>query len=416
MEDKMRNKAENNSNTHNSDSNNSNIGASDSYDEIISLDSPWGYMERLAHNKQCTVKIITLEQGQRLSLQSHKNRDELWIPLNEGLIVEVGEKAIKTHVWQKLKIPRGTKHRAYASTHACKILEISFGHFDENDIERYSDDYGRADKSKAGSFNDDNSGNSGAGKSAGNTFERLISGEVREVPKSAVLLAGGKGTRLRPITYEIPKALIPVQGRTITEHLFDLFRKYEIKQVYMTVGYLKERIKAHFKDGSRYGIRIDYIEEEGPLGTAGAVKLLKGKLQGPFVVSNGDELKDIDVAEMYEFHKKHKESHNAKATIALTTVDNPSLYGVARLDGARILDFVEKPANPPSNMISAGFYIIEPDVLELIPEGFAMFEKDVFPILAKKGQLFGFPFSGQWFDTGNMERYETALKNWKGVS
>ena len=115
---------------------------------------------------------------------------------------------------------------------------------------------------------------------------------------------------------------------------------------------------------------------------------------------------------MLRLHKRK----NALATIALTTVDDPSHYGVARLDGSRIIEFVEKPPNPPSNLINAGFYIIEPEVIDMIPDGFSMLEKDVFPQLAKLGRLRGFPFAGQWFDIGNIERYKIAEKKWKGIT
>ena len=233
------------------------------------------------------------------------------------------------------------------------------------------------------------------------------------VPQKAIILAGGMGTRLRPITYEIPKALIPIQDKTLTEHLFDLFKKYEIKDVTLAVGHMKDKIKGYYGNGSKFGLHISYIEEDKPLGTAGPIKKIKDKLSSSFIVSNGDELKDINIEEMYRQHK----SSQALATVALTTVADPSAYGVARLDGNKIIEFVEKPKKEeaPSNLINSGFYILEPEVINYIPNGFAMFEKDVFPKLAKEGKLFGYPFSGQWFDTGNLERYEKALKNWKGI-
>ena len=232
--------------------------------------------------------------------------------------------------------------------------------------------------------------------------------------KSAVILCGGKGTRLQPITYEIPKTLIPVQGRPLIDHLFDLLKRHGIRNTVLSVGHQKEKIKKHIDDGFRFGMNVSYCEEDEPLGTAGALGLLKGSNMiptEPFIVSNGDELKNIDIDEMFEAHK----NSNALVTIALTAVDNPSVYGVARLSGNQILEFVEKPSpeKTPSNFINAGFYIIEPDVIDMIPDGFSMLEKDVFPKLAEMGRLHGFTFSGQWFDTGNMERYERALKEWK---
>ena len=231
------------------------------------------------------------------------------------------------------------------------------------------------------------------------------------IPSKAVLLVGGRGTRLKPLTDTIPKALLEVNGKTIIEHLFDLLKKYGIRDVILCVGYLKEKIKEYFGDGSRFGVNITYADENEPLGTAGPLKLAKKYLKGSFIVSNGDELKNINIPRMFRLHKRK----DALATIALTTVDDPSHYGVARLDGSRIVEFVEKPAKAPSNLINAGFYIIEPEVIDMIPDGFSMLEKDVFPQLAKMGRLRGFPFSGQWFDIGNIERYKIAEKKWEGI-
>ncbi len=231
------------------------------------------------------------------------------------------------------------------------------------------------------------------------------------IPGKAVLLVGGRGTRLRPLTDKVPKALLEVQGKTIAEHLFDLLKRHGIRDAVLCIGYLRDKIKEHFGDGSKFGVNIDYAEESEPLGTAGPLKLAKKYLKDSFIVSNGDELKDINIPRMFRLHKRK----NALATIALTTVEDPSHYGVARLDGSRIIEFVEKPTNPPSNLINAGFYIFEPEVIDMIPEGYAMLEKDVFPKLAKLGRLRGFPFAGQWFDIGNIERYKIAESKWKGI-
>lgn len=229
----------------------------------------------------------------------------------------------------------------------------------------------------------------------------------------AIILAGGAGTRLRPLTLNIPKALVDIQGKTMTEHLFDLFKRHGITEVVMTVGYLKDKIKNYYGDGSKFGMNISYIDEDEPLGTAGALRKIKHLLTEPFIVTNGDELKDIDIDNMLRLHRKE----NGHGTIALTKVDDPSKYGVARLEGNKILEFVEKPKKEeaPSKLINSGFYILEPEIIDIIPEGFAMFEKDIFPFLAREGKLTGFPFDGQWFDTGNYERLDNARKNWKGL-
>jgi NDP-sugar pyrophosphorylase family protein len=231
--------------------------------------------------------------------------------------------------------------------------------------------------------------------------------------KHAVLLAGGKGTRMRPFTYEIPKPMIPVQGRPLIQHLVELLRKYEVREIVFSVGYMGDKIKEYFGNGSRFGVNITYIEEDKELGTAGPLNLLRDKLTDTFLMFNGDVLANIDLKDFLSFHEDKK----GLATIALTAVSNPSRFGVARLRGDNILEFVEKPpaGKEASNLINAGVYVLEPEVLKYVPKGRAMMEKDVFPKLAKKGQLFGYYFDGQWFDTGTPEAYEDAIKNWKGV-
>ena len=237
----------------------------------------------------------------------------------------------------------------------------------------------------------------------------------KRCPKKAVILCGGKGTRLRPITNEIPKPLIPVHGKALIEHLLDLFKKYDVKEVFLSVGYKKEKIMEYFGNGDKFGVKISYIDEseDSPLGTAGPLKKARHLLTETFIVTNGDELKDINLEEMFDVHKNNK----AKITIALTTVPDPTSYGVAELSGSRILRFIEKPPKDkaPSNLINSGLYIVEPEAIDVIPDGFAMLEKDVFPIVAYNGGLFGYPFSGQWFDTGSIERWEKALNEWKGI-
>ncbi len=232
--------------------------------------------------------------------------------------------------------------------------------------------------------------------------------------RQAVILCGGAGTRLRPLTLNKQKALLPIQGKPILEYLVELFRKYEVKEIYFAIGYLGEQVKEYFGDGSEFGIKAYYIEEPAPLGTAGCLGLIKEALKEPFFMSNGDELKDINLKDMQMFHKEN----DAAATIALVEVEDPSSYGVARMEGDKIVEFVEKPKKEeaPSRLINSGLYIINPEVVSTIPDGFAMMEKDVFPRLASENKLYGFKFKGQWFDTGTFERMEKAEKEWKGLS
>lgn len=251
-------------------------------------------------------------------------------------------------------------------------------------------------------------------KNRSQEIENLLSESLgTNIPSKAVLLVGGKGTRLSPLTDKTPKALLEINKKAVTEHIFDLLKKHGIRDVILCVGHLKDKIKDYFGDGSNFGVNIVYVEEDEPLGTAGPLKLAKKYLKGSFIVSNGDELKKINIPRMFRLHKRK----DALVTLALTTVEDPSHYGVARLDGSRIIEFVEKPKKEeaPSNLINAGFYIMEPEVIDMIPDGFSMLEKDVFPKLAKLGRLRGFPFAGQWFDIGTIERYKLAEKQWKGV-
>jgi mannose-1-phosphate guanylyltransferase len=231
-------------------------------------------------------------------------------------------------------------------------------------------------------------------------------------PRKAFVLAGGKGTRLKEIANGLPKPLVPLKGKPILEYTIDLFKKYGIKDIIIAVGYKAEMIKAHFGDGKKFGVSISYVEEHDPLGTAGPLKLAKEHLTSTFVMCNADELKDIDLNDMLVFHSTNR----GAATIALTTVEDPSAYGVAVLNGNKIMTFVEKPdkKNAPSNLINAGLYILEPEIIDYIPEGFSKIEEDVFPKLASEEKLFGYPFSGQWFDTGTPQRLKLAEKEWRG--
>jgi len=226
----------------------------------------------------------------------------------------------------------------------------------------------------------------------------------------AIILSGGLGTRLRPLTYETPKALIPVQGKTLTEHVIDVLKKLEINEIILSIGYLSEKIEKYFGDGSKFNLKISYAIEKQAMGTAGPLILLP-KINKTFVMVNGDNLFNLDFKKMLQLHKKNK----AIATIALTKVEDSSHFGVAKLQEDKILEFIEKPKREeaPSNWINSGYYILEPEVFDIVKEkDFAMMEKDIFPKLAKEGKLFGYRDNGQWFDTGTFESYERVKKEW----
>lgn len=230
--------------------------------------------------------------------------------------------------------------------------------------------------------------------------------------KRAIILAGGLGTRLRPLTLTTPKPLVPVQGRALLEHVFDILRTHGITQATLCIGHMADAIKAYVGDGSKFGLTIDYVIETEPLGTAGPLALIK-KPNETVMVLNADNLHNIDLHDVY---KKHKAS-GAIITDMLTRVDDPSAYGVAKLEGNTIIEFVEKPKkeDAPSHFINSGYYLFEPSVWDHLPKGKAMLEKDVFPTIAKTGKMNAYLGTGQWFDTGTPESYKRVCDEWKPV-
>ncbi len=231
----------------------------------------------------------------------------------------------------------------------------------------------------------------------------------------AVILAGGLGTRLYPVTLETPKPLLTVNRKPILSHLVDFFQKHGILEPIVLVSknhhedyrWWQKRHKKNLPE--KLKIRV----EPEPLGTFGGLKYLRKELPTTFVMSNGDELKDFNLTELIESHKNNK--NRPAATIALIKVNNPSEYGVAVMKGNHIEKFLEKPKNPPSNYISSGLYILEPEVFQYADwsKGFLMIEKDIFPKLAAAGKLAGYKVkNGRWFDCGTFSRWEKAIKEW----
>jgi mannose-1-phosphate guanylyltransferase len=226
-------------------------------------------------------------------------------------------------------------------------------------------------------------------------------------PMKAVILVGGEGTRLRPLTYDTPKPMVPVLNRPFLEHTIAHLKKCWVNNIILAVSYLPEVVQDYFDDGSNLGVRLTYAIESSPLGTAGAVKNAERSLDATFAVLNGDIFSGLDVAEMLDFHR----SKRAKATIALTRVHNPCAFGVVEADSdGRIRQFIEKPSpnQVTTNWINAGVYILEPEVLEHVPpSSHYMFERGLFPLLLEQGDpIYCYPFSsGYWLDMGTPEKY-----------
>ena len=219
------------------------------------------------------------------------------------------------------------------------------------------------------------------------------------------IMAGGDGARLRPITYEIPKALIPVGGRPVLEHQINMLKRFDIRNVFLSVGEDYKKIYEYFGNGSRFGVNIEYIVEQKPLGKMGALRLLKGRIRSTFAVLNVDTLIDPNIPEIYNFHK----SSEAIATILLTSVKDPKDFGIVSMHGSQIIEFVSRPSSAPTNLADASFYILEPEVLKLVPKGKVMTD-GLFSVLKKNGKVMGFMHDGFLFDVGTPYGYERAIK------
>ena len=223
----------------------------------------------------------------------------------------------------------------------------------------------------------------------------------------AILLAGGKGTRLRPLTIHTPKPIVPIFNRPFLHYQIDLLKQVpEIDEVILSLNYQPRRIEEIFGDGSDLGIKIRYVVEPAPLGTAGAIKYAGDHLTESVVVFNGDVLTAVDLAAVLRLHRERR----AKATIVLTPVDNPSAYGLVETESdGSIRRFVEKP-NPDeitTSNINAGIYVLEPDTLDRIPSNVSFsIERSYFPSLIERGEPFvGYVYAGYWIDIGTPEKY-----------
>ena len=225
----------------------------------------------------------------------------------------------------------------------------------------------------------------------------------------AVIMAGGEGTRLRPLTSNVPKPMMPLANRPMMEHIIDLLKRHGFDEVVVTVAFMANHIRNWFGDGSDFGIRMVYATEETPLGTAGSVRNAMEELTEPFLVISGDDLTDVDLTKIVEAHREKQ----ALATIGLIRVDNPLEFGIVitREDGS-IERFLEKPGwgQVFSDTINSGIFVLEPEIFDYIePDRPVDFSSEVFPALLADGKrLFGAVAEGYWEDVGNLESYVSA--------
>ena len=226
----------------------------------------------------------------------------------------------------------------------------------------------------------------------------------------AVLMAGGSGTRLRPLTCDMPKPMVPILNRPIAEHIINLLKRHNINEIIATLYYLPDVMRDYFQDGKDFGVQMTYaVEEDQPLGTAGCVKNVSELLDETFLVISGDSITDFDLSAAIAYHKEKK----SKATLVLTRVPNPVEFGVVITDEeGRINRFLEKPSTSEifSDTVNTGTYILEPEVLDYLPENEECdFSNDLFPTLLEKGEpMYGYVADGYWCDVGHLDAYREA--------
>jgi mannose-1-phosphate guanylyltransferase/phosphomannomutase len=225
----------------------------------------------------------------------------------------------------------------------------------------------------------------------------------------AVIMAGGFGTRLRPLTANMPKPMVPMAGKPVMEYIIKLLKRHNIDDIISILFFQSEQIEAYFGNGNKWDVKMSYVKAEADFGTAGAVKIAQKFLDDPFIIISGDVLTDFDLSAAINFHKERK----ARATIVLTRVENPLSYGIVIINKTgKITRFLEKPGwgQVFSDTVNTGIYILQPEILDLIPSRTEFdFSKDLYPLMLKKKMpLYGYVAPGYWRDIGNIEEYFVA--------
>lgn len=233
-------------------------------------------------------------------------------------------------------------------------------------------------------------------KNRSHAIEFLLSKSFSSCPKTAVILAGGRGIKSGKET--VSRTLAKEGKRTFIENILLWLGKNGIENVIISAGDLSDSVKKVIGDGTTYNVKISYLL--GDTGTADVVKKLKGKINESFLVMNGDVFSEINLDEMFEFHKKN----NAVCTIAVTSVKEPANFGNVVLQGDKVVNFIEKPrlGREKSYLINAGIYIMDPSIFDRVSSGHKSLEKDLFPLLARKGELGGYNINSEWTSVDNI--------------
>jgi mannose-1-phosphate guanylyltransferase/phosphomannomutase len=227
----------------------------------------------------------------------------------------------------------------------------------------------------------------------------------------AFILAAGAGTRLRPLTFELPKPMIPLVNKPVLEHTIDNLKRHNVSSIMMNLHTMPELITNYFGNGKNFGVEISYSKEETLLGTAGGLKKCKNFFDSTFAVMSGDGLSDVDITSAVEFHKKKK----SLATMVLKKVETKFSYGITLTNRFnKIVDFVEKPSwgDVFSDTVNTGIYIFEPEIFKYIPDGFYDFGKDLWPKLLKLNKpIYAYIMNGHWTDIGNIDEYKNGTRD-----
>jgi len=244
--------------------------------------------------------------------------------------------------------------------------------------------------------------------------ELALSKALLKKPVKALILAGGKDIRLPQLGREMPKSLLPIQGRPLLEHTILRLKASGLEEIIISIGQSGQKIRDHFRNGSRFGVNISYLEQSQiKKGTAQPLRQAQAQLMdNTFLLIYGDVLANIDFGDFLEFHEQQK---NLVATMALASVDRVSMWGVARLVGSKIAEFQEKPKNPTtqSHLVNAGIYVMNPQIFEYLTPEMTKLESNLFPRLAEESRLGGYSFGGSWCDVSTPQAYEQAVKEWK---
>lgn len=242
-------------------------------------------------------------------------------------------------------------------------------------------------------------------------IEFIINQYLTPNVKKAVILAGGKGTKLRPYTYEIPKSLLPIKGKPLLEYIIENLKNNGITEIIICIGYLGEKIKEYLGDGKRYGVKIIYSPEKESVQTGGALLMAKKLLNNnSFILIHGDILTNLPLKDLIDFHKNQK----SLATIALTTVNEPTNFGQLKLHGTKLVNFYQKKHDIKSNLVNCGIYVFEAQIFDYFPKNKKSFLlEDVIEKLINEKKVSGYVFEDLWFDVGTPKNYENAIKQFR---